>query len=129
MKVITTSVKIFGCFALMSVTACGDSSNVNDAISALSVHYAITPPNKKWELASIKPASDAKMVDVVVNVTSDSDVSYLKTLSRMEQLSVAKLACPTATPELKAALGQNLRVWVHLYAQNKEITSSICPVF
>lgn len=129
MKPIATSVKIIGCLALMSVAACGDSSSIDNAISALSVHYAITPPNQKWELASIKPASDSKLIDVVVNVTSESDVSYLKTLSRMEQFTVAKLACPTATPELKAALGKNLRVWVHLYAQNKEMTSSICPAF
>lgn len=128
MKVIATSVKVLGCLALMGVGACGDSSNMDNAISALSIHYAITPPNQKWELVSIKPASDGKMIDVVVHVTSESDVSYLKALSRMEQFAVAKLACPATTPELTAALGPTRRIWVHLYAQNKEITSSICPM-
>jgi len=120
--------KVLGCIALVSVGACGDSSNLNEAVSALTAHYAVTPPNQKWELVSIKPDSAAKKLDVVVHVTSESDIDHLKTLSRMEQFAVAKLACPAMTAELKAALGANTRIWVHLYTQNKEITSSICPI-
>lgn len=129
MNINTTLGKSLGSALLLSVCACGGDGRIDGAVSALSVHYAITPPNQKWELISITPKPETNRIDVAVNVTSESDVSRLISLSRMEQFAVAKLACPTKTAELTAAIGTELRIWVHLYAENKEVTASICPEF
>ena len=114
--------------AMLGLTACGESSaDMDNAAKTLAKYYAAHPPESGWIVESlIQDNKDAKLVALVV-VTSDADLQRIKMLSRMEQFTVAKLACPKMTPALQNALGK-IRVWVHLQGPKKELlTSTICP--
>lgn len=114
---------------LLSVSACGESGtkHMDQASTVLAEHYATHPPASGWTVESIIQDNEGSKLDTIVIVTSDSDVQRIKMLSRMEQFTIAKLACPAITPTLRNALGKT-RVWVHLKTAKKEdLTSSICP--
>lgn len=114
--------------AFFGLTACGDNTtDMDNAAIALAEHYAANPPESGWTVESIIQDNKGAKLDAVVVVTSEEDVLRIKMLSRMEQFTIAKLACPQMTPALQDALG-NVRVWVHLQTPAKEqLTSSICP--
>jgi hypothetical protein len=78
-------------------------------------------------LLAVTPVPDEDKVTVQVLVTAEGDIAKIKSISRMEQVAVAKLACPVMYPELSTALGSNLRVWVELRANNKTLVESVCP--
>ncbi|HEY9164353.1 MAG TPA: hypothetical protein VIN57_07055 [Magnetovibrio sp.] len=114
---------------LLAIGACGESSTnqMDQASTTLAEHYATHPPASGWTVESIIQDNKGSKLDTIVIVTSDTDVQRIKMLSRMEQFTIAKLACPTITPALRDALGKT-RVWVHLQTSKKEdLTSSICP--
>lgn len=112
---------------LLALGACGESaSHMNQAAVALSEHYASYPPASGWTVESIIQDDKNEKLVAVVLVTSDTDIQRIKILSRMEQFTIAKLACPTMTPALRGALGKT-RVWVRLKTPKEELTSSICP--
>lgn len=113
---------------LLGAGACGESAtSMDQASNVLAEYYATHPPASGWTVESIIQDNQGAKLDTIVIVTSDSDVQRIKMLSRMEQFTIAKLACPTITPPLRDALGET-RVWVHLKTVKKEdLTSSICP--
>ena len=114
-------------FSLMlGLSACGDNvEELNHATSIIAKHYKQNPPSRDWQVLSVRPDYDGKKVLVQINVTAEQDVNRLKSISRMDQLAVAKLACPMMFDELRTALGSN-RVWVELRSANKNLTTSIC---
>lgn len=123
-QIITLSI---AALALAGVAGCSDkSSHMDEAAAALSEYFATHPFERDWsvETIAIMDADNKLVAKVLVN--SDTDVGRLRLLSRMEQFTIAKLACPTMTPELRDALGDT-RIWVQLVADGKELTSSICP--
>lgn len=121
-RCVTATTMLFG------VGACGESAtSMDQASTALAEYYAAHPPASGWTVESIVQDNQGVKLDTIVIVTSDTDVQRIKMLSRMEQFTIAKLACPTITPPLRDALGK-ARVWVHLKTAKKEdLTSSICP--
>lgn len=113
--------------AMLSLGACGDSAgHMDEAAVALSEHYASHPPTNGWVVKNIIQDNDNDKLVALVMITSDDDIQRLKMLSRMEQFTIAKLACPTMTPALRDTLGDT-RVWVRLKTQKEELTASICP--
>jgi len=121
--------KLIALMALFGLVACGDSQKqAENAIKALADNYAKNPLPRGWKLLSITPDVQSFKLNVDVLVTSDKDINSLKMLSRMEQFSVAKLGCPLMHAGLQQAIGSSTRIWVHLRANNKELTASICPI-
>ncbi len=111
--------------------ACGDGGDDRDQLAqdarALSRYYADHPSDRGWKVLGITmDPNEAKLV-VQVLVSSESDVDRIKSLSRMEQFSAAKYACPEMTDGLRAALDKNTRIWIRLQTGKKELTRSICP--
>lgn len=110
------------------IGACGDGRDqlAHDA-TALDRYYADHPSDRGWKVLGISiDPNEAKLV-VQVLVTSESDVNRIKSLSRMKQFSAAKYACPEMTPNLRAALDKNTRIWIRLQTRKKELARSICP--
>jgi len=107
--------------------ACSDSVNLDQAASALTGYYAQHPPERNWVVETIKPDSENHKLVVDVMVEDETDVGHIKMLSRMEQFTIAKLACPTMTADLRTAIGDGTRVWVQLKAPKEILTRSICP--
>ena len=113
---------------ILSISACGDNGpSLQKAAAALASHYTSHPPDRGWKVETVSPDIESGKLMVEVSVTSENDIAHIKGLSRMEQFSVAKLACPTLTPTLRAAIGTKARVWVHLKTKKKTLTTSICP--
>lgn len=113
--------------ATLGLNACGNEANIDNAAVALAEHYAANPPESGWTVESIIQDNKGAKLEALVVVTSEEDVLRIKMLSRMEQFTIAKLACPKMTPALQESLGK-VRVWVHLRTPAKELlTSSICP--
>lgn len=111
----------------LSIGACGDDGDLNRATAALSKHLTENPPVRGWKILSVAPQANADTLMVDVLVSSDADIEHIKALSRMEQFSVAKLACPAMTPALHEALGPKTRIWVRLQSKKEILTASICP--
>lgn len=112
---------------MLSVSACGEDADLNQSANALNDYYATHPPARGWTVNSISPDSSAGKLIVEVLVTSQNDINHIKALSRMEQFAIAKRPCPTMTPELRAAISKDTRIWIHLKSEKAAITSSICP--
>lgn len=112
---------------MLGVSACGEDADLNQSANALNDYYATHPPARGWTVNSVSPDLNSGKLIVEVLVTSQKDVDHIKTLSRMEQFAIAKLPCPTMTPELRAAISEDTRVWIHLKSEKAAITSSICP--
>ncbi|MCR4377111.1 MAG: hypothetical protein NUV50_03340 [Rhodospirillales bacterium] len=125
---LTTLRSVIAIAALIGLNACGNSAtDMDNAATALAEHYATNPPESGWTVESIIQDNKGAKLDALVVVNSEEDVLRIKMLSRMEQFTIAKLACPKMTPALQDALGK-VRVWVHLQTPAKEqLTSSICP--
>lgn len=113
---------------MLSIAACGESvSEMDSAANALADYYSKHPPESGWTVESIIQDNKGGKLDAIVLVSSETDVQRIKFLSRMEQFTIAKLACPAMTPALSDALG-GVRIWVHLQTdQKEELTKSICP--
>lgn len=112
---------------VLGLGACSDGVPLSQAASALSAHYATHPLTREWKVETVKPDSENDKLVVEIMVMDETDVGHIKSLSRMEQFSVAKLACPTMNPKLRTAIGSDARVWVYLKTQKETLTSSICP--
>lgn len=120
-------------FAALSLTlfigACGgdDRDHLAHDATVLDKHYADHPSDRGWKILGISiDPNEAKLV-VQVLVATESDVNRIKSLSRMEQFSAAKYACPKMTPDLRATLDKNTRIWIRLQTRKKELARSICP--
>jgi len=111
------------------LVACGEDNTGNEAAAkALEAYYSAHPLDTGWEVQSVSLSKDDNL-RVNMLVGSEEAVQQIKTRSRMEQFGIARLGCPKPTPELQVAVGPIMRIWVHLHAENKELTSSICPQF
>jgi len=126
MRAITTLTALAGLLSL-SLSACGDSENLVQAAGVLSEHYTAHPPPHGWTVEAVNPERDTDKLVVEVLISSDADIQRIKMLSRMEQFTVAKLACPEMTPALRTAIGAKVRVWVQLKTAKEILTASICP--
>lgn len=122
-----TAALVISTALMLSVSACGEDIDLNQSANALNDYYATHPPARGWTVNSVSPDLNAGKLIVEVLVTSQKDVDHIKALSRMEQFAIAKLPCPSMTPELRTAIGKDARVWVHLKSEKAAITSSICP--
>ena len=113
--------------ALLGGAGCSDSTaHLNDAAAALSQYYAEHPFERDWQVTTIAILEQENKLVARVEINAEGDVARLRTLSSMEQFTVAKLACPAMTPDLRNAMGDT-RIWVALTTGNKQITTSICP--
>jgi len=123
-----TVVSMAAAFSLMlGLGACGDNAEqTQHAASMISDHYKQNPPKRDWQVLSVYPDIENNKLMVQIQVTSEQDVNKIKSLSRMDQLAVAKLACPMMFKELRDSL-DSTRVWVELRANNKSLITSICP--
>ena len=111
----------------LACAGCSDSAeHLNQAADALRQHYAVHPLDREWAVRAIEAQQDDDKLTVHILVQSETDVARLRAMSRMEQFSAAKLACPVMSPALRQALDKT-RVWVTLSANGKTITSSLCP--
>lgn len=112
---------------LTALLGCSDtSSNLDDAAAALSEYYAANPFKRDWHVSTIAKLTKENKLVARVEINAEGDVQRLRSLSSMEQFSVAKLACPNMTTDLRESLG-DVRVWVALTTEDKQITTSICP--
>jgi len=127
MKFRKTLFSIATAFSVMlGLSACGDNAaELEKAANIIAQHYDKNPPKRGWRVLSIEPVAQDNKVLVQILVTQHQDVDKLKSLSRMDQLAVAKLYCPMSFDELNTALGSN-RIWVELRANNSTLTTSIC---
>jgi len=123
-----TLISMAAAFSLMlGLSACGDNTEqVNKAAKLVADHYRQNPPSRNWRVLSVKAVVPDDKVVVQILVTEEKDINRIKTLSRMDQLHVAKLACPLMFDELRTQLGADTRVWVELKANNKVLVNSIC---
>lgn len=115
-------------FSLMlGLSACGDNgAELENTANIVSQHYDENPPKRGWKVLSVQPVPKENKVQIQILVTQQQDIDKLKSLSRMDQLAVAKLSCPMRFEELRTALGSKNRLWVELRANNKSLVNSIC---
>ena len=113
-----------------SLIACGGSSDeeMDKAIKSLNSYYVTHAPPRGWSVKHIASDEDHKLrIDMLID--SHNDVNLIKSRSRMDQFTIAKLGCPKANQALKETIHGKTRVWVRLITKTEELTLSICPKF
>lgn len=109
------------------LSACGDSPHAADTFAQwLKDYYAENPPNGNWVARDVHAEAGKKIV-VDVLIPSQKQVDQVKKLSRMEQFTVAKLACPKDGVEIQKAYREGITVWIQLNAKSEALTGSVCP--
>ncbi|WP_132938990.1 hypothetical protein [Varunaivibrio sulfuroxidans] len=113
-------------FCAVTLSACGENSHAGKVAQWLKGYYAENPPNGNWVAREVRAESGKKII-VDVLIPSQQQVDQIKKLSRMEQFTVAKLACPKNGVEIQKAYREGITVWIQLNAKSEALTRSICP--
>ncbi|MBL4748017.1 MAG: hypothetical protein JKY17_04360 [Magnetovibrio sp.] len=116
-------------FSLMlGLSACGDNTqNLQKSADLIFAQYKEHPPSRGWKVLSVHPDAKNNKLLVQILVTAQQDVNKLKSISRMDQLVVAKISCPKASKELSASLGSDTRIWIELRTNHTSLITSLCP--
>ena len=109
----------------LPVVSCGDSATeMSAAAKTLQSYYRSNPPARGWKVKSVSVKDGSKIV-IDIYIQSASDLNQIQSVSRMQQFSIAKKACPS--PSYLASLPGSASVWVQLRSKTKTLTQSICP--
>lgn len=118
---------VAGVFSLLgALSACGDGGQIDAQSQWLASYYHDNPPNGNWVAREVR-SEGAKKIAVYVSIPSQKQISQVKRLSRMEQFTVAKLACPKEVAEIQKMYREGITVWIHLMDKNETLTVSVCP--
>ena len=108
------------------MASCGDSaSDLNADATVIKQYYKSSPPPRGWKVKSVSVKDGDKiMVDILVE--SASDLNMIASVSRMQQFTVAKQACPSVAA-LRGMLTTKAGVWMQLRSKSEVLTQSVCP--
>ena len=107
--------------------ACGDSGNPKKTASELRDYYYTTwkPPSPDWEVLKVRVSKD-KTVSVTANIINKTLTKAIMERSRMEQMEIARLACPAANAEVWIDINKEQLVGITLSGEAGHIINAIC---
>ncbi len=107
--------------------ACGDSGDPKKTASKLRDYYYTTwkPPSPDWEVLKVRVTKD-KTVSVTANINTKALTKAIMERSRMEQMEIARLACPAANADVWKAVNKEQMVGISLSGDAGHIINALC---
>jgi hypothetical protein len=111
---------------LILLAGCGESEDAAQKGAAmLRAYYSQKPLDFGWEVTRIERVADGELrIDVLVN--DENVVNQIKIRSRMDQMSIARLACPDAEHPFLKSLNHDLKMNIALNTRDVVIVRSAC---
>jgi len=109
--------------------ACGDDGEAKAKQSAdvLSDYYyrMWQPPSPDWEVRKVRPGKDID-VTVEAKVFTDGLTKKIMGRSRMEQMEIARMACPPTSDEIWSKIDKKQSVGIMLSGSAGHIIKALC---
>lgn len=118
--------------ALLVLAGCGEESadaRAKEAAGALSDYYyqVWRPPSPDWEVLRVRVGKDKeKTVTVDANIMTKGLTKAIMERSRMEQMEIARMACPPADNDVWERVAAKQPVGVTLSGSAGHIINALC---
>lgn len=104
-----------------------DRDKMEVARAVLEEHVRRHPPNKTWQMTSIRISDDFKLV-MDVNVPNSRHAKVIQSRTPRVQHSYMKLACPSLDSRVYKQLPEGETVWIQLHYYDQPIIKGACPL-
>ena len=114
--------------ATFLIAACGDGGGkAKETANELRDYYTTTwkPPSPDWEVLKVRVTKD-KTVYVTANINTKALTKKIMERSRMEQMEIARLACPAANADVWKAVTKKQLVGISLTGDAGHIINALC---
>ena len=113
--------------ATFLVAACGDGGSAKKTASELRDYYYTTwkPPSPDWEVLKVRVTKD-KTVTVTANINNKGLSKAIMERSRMEQMEIARLACPAVNAGVWKDITKKQLVGISLTGDAGHIINALC---
>ena len=109
--------------------ACGDDgeAKAKESADVLSDYYyrMWQPPSPDWEVRKVRPGKDID-VTVEAKVVSKGLTRQIMARSRMEQMEIARMACPAYNDKIWSQIGKKQTVGIMLSGSAGHIIKALC---
>lgn len=114
----------------VALAGCGDKptkKNAKRAANALSDYYYAQwkPPSSDWRVQKVAIGKD-NTVNVDAKIATQALSKAIMERSKMEQMEIARLACPVPNEKIWESLGKNQPVNIRLSGAAGHIINSLC---
>ena len=115
--------------ATLSLGAYGDDSKAKAKKSAKELtNYYFTvwqPPSPDWEVRKVRPG---KEIDLTIDtkIANKTLTKKIMERSRMEQMEIARMACPDYTDEIWSKIDKKQTVGIMLSGSAGHIINALC---
>ena len=113
----------------LSVGACGDNGKAKTKKSAeelTNYYYTVwQPPSPDWDVRKVR---QGKEVDLTIDakIANKTLTKKIMERSRMEQMEIARMACPAYTDEIWGKISKKLTVGIMLSGSAGHIINALC---
>ncbi len=107
--------------------ACGEGGDAKKTANELRDYYYTTwkPPSPEWEVLKVHVTKD-KTVNVAASINTKALTKVIMERSRMEQMEIARLACPAANADVWKAVTKKQLVGISLTGDAGHIINALC---
>jgi hypothetical protein len=114
----------------LGLSACGDKSSKSKAKKAAGVlrdYYYTTwqAPSADWEVHKVAIAKD-NVVTVKANIVTKALSKAIMERSKMEQMEIARLACPAISDKIWSSMDKKQPVGISLSGSAGHIINALC---
>ena len=105
----------------------GDGGNAKKTASEIRDYYYTTwkPPSPDWDVLKVRVTKD-KTVTITATVNTKTLTKAIMERSRMEQMEIARMACPAANAEVWKAVEKEQLVGITLSGEAGHIINALC---
>ena len=116
--------------AALFIAACGDGdkkSSAKKSADTLRDYYYSTwqGPSPDWEVFKVRVGKD-KSITVNANIVNKTLSKAIMERSKMEQMEIARMACPKPKEEVWGSIGKKQPVGVALSGTAGHIINALC---
>ena len=107
--------------------ACGDGGSAKKTANEIRDYYYTTwkPPSPDWDVLKVRVTKD-KTITVTATINNITLTKAIMERSRMEQMEIARLACPTVNAEVWKAVKKEQLVGISLSGEAGHIINALC---
>ncbi len=114
----------------LALSACGDNGNKEkakkSAVLLSDYYYQVwKPPSGDWEIRKVKPGKESD-ISIETQITTKQLSRAIMERSKMEQMEIARMACPTYTDKVWKEIDKEQSVGVVLSGSAGHIINALC---
>lgn len=106
---------------------CGDGGGAKKTAKEIRdyYYYAWKPPSPDWDVLKVSVGKD-KTITIKASILNKTLTKAIMERSRMEQMGIARLACPAANAEVWKAVKKEQLVGITLSGEAGHIINALC---